>query len=65
MELIPWILLGAAAIGLVVFGLGVVATLQHTSRPPFRPPDAELPPISLLKPIKGRELGIEEFFSSF
>lgn len=65
MALLPFILLGLAALGLVFFGLSVLATVRHTSRPPFRVPDGDLPPISLLKPIKGTEEGLEENLRSF
>ncbi len=63
--LLPWILLGCAAVGLVVFGLGIVATVRHTGRPPFRVPPEALPPLTLLKPIKGAEEGLRQNLRSF
>jgi ceramide glucosyltransferase len=65
MALLPWILLGLALVGLVVFGLGIVATLRHTDRPRFRVPEGDLPPVSLLKPIKGAEEGLADNLRSF
>lgn len=65
MTLLAWILVGAALVALLLYGLGIVATLRHTRRAPFRLPDAELPPISLLKPIKGVEEGLEDNLRSF
>ncbi|HEY8432232.1 MAG TPA: glycosyltransferase [Sandaracinaceae bacterium] len=64
MDLVPWIVLGLAAVGLVVYGFGIYATIRHTSRPAFAPPEV-LPPVSLLKPIKGAEEGLEANLRSF
>ncbi|HJL19929.1 MAG TPA: glycosyltransferase [Sandaracinaceae bacterium LLY-WYZ-13_1] len=65
MLVLPWILLAIALVGLLVFGLGVVATLRHTGRPRSRVPEAALGPVSLLKPIKGAEEGLAENLRSF
>ncbi len=64
MELVPWIILALAAAGLLVYGLGVFATVRHTSRPAAAPPPA-WPAVSLLKPIKGAEEGLEANLRSF
>lgn len=65
MELVPLILLGCAAVALLLFGLGVVATVKHTSaRTPELPDDALLP-VSLLKPLKGTEESLESNLRSF
>lgn len=64
MDVVPFILLACAAVGLLFWGLGIVATLRHTSRAAF-PAPSELPPVSLLKPIKGAEEGLEENLRSF
>src|SRR5688500_19636069 len=65
MDLVPWILLGCAAVGMIFYGLAVVATIWHTRRPPFRVDDAELPPVTLLKPIKGAEEALAENLRTF
>lgn len=65
MLLFPWILLGVALVGLLVYGLGIVATLRHTRRPRFRIDDADKPPVSILKPIKGAEEGLADNLRSF
>lgn len=65
MAVLPWILLACAFVGLVVFGLGIVATLKHTRRPRFEVPERALPPVSLLKPLKGLEEGLAENLRTF
>lgn len=65
MVILPFILLGCAAVALLVYGLGVIATVQHTSRRPPVLPESELPPVSLLKPIKGAEESLEANLRSF
>ncbi|MEQ8891158.1 MAG: glycosyltransferase [Sandaracinaceae bacterium] len=65
MVILPWILLGCAAVALLLYGLGVLASVHHTGRKPPLLPEAELPPVSLLKPIKGAEESLEENLRSF
>jgi ceramide glucosyltransferase len=65
MVLIPWVLLTLAAAGLLVYALGVHATVRHTTRPAFEVRPEDLPPVSLLKPVKGLEEGLEENLRSF
>ncbi len=65
MEALPTILLGCSATALLVFGIGIVSTLRHTSRKPFSLPDDEYLPVSLLKPLKGIEEGLEDNLRSF
>ncbi len=65
METIPYILLGCSLTALGLFALGILSTLRHTSRQPFSLPDEAYPPVSLLKPLKGIEEGLEENLRTF
>lgn len=65
MTLLPWILLACATTALVLYGLAVLATLRHMSRPPYDVPGGRLPPISLLKPLCGAEESLEANLRSF
>ncbi len=65
--LAAWVLLGFAGLALLLFFAGIAATWLHTRR---RPPlgelrDDALPPVSLLKPLKGLEDELEENLESF
>lgn len=65
LELLPWIVLGAAAFAYGVFFLGLIATLRHTSRRDAAPLSSALPPVSILKPLKGLEESLEENLRTF
>lgn len=65
MAILPTILLGCAATALVLYGLGILATLRHTSRAPFDVPAEDLPAISFLKPLRGLEESLEANLRSF
>lgn len=65
MDLMPWAVLATAAFALGFFCLGVVAVLRHTRRPAFLAESASLPPVSILKPLKGDEEGLAENLRSF
>ncbi|MCB9591694.1 MAG: glycosyltransferase [Sandaracinaceae bacterium] len=65
MDYLPLILLGCSATALALFGFGILSTLRHTSRKPFSLPDDEYLPVSLLKPLKGTEEGLEDNLRSF
>jgi ceramide glucosyltransferase len=59
------IFLVSAAISFVVYGLGIWATIRHTSQVPATVPDDRLPAISLLKPLKGFEESLEANLRTF
>jgi ceramide glucosyltransferase len=62
-ESVSWIVLGLAVFAYGVFGLAVLATLRHTRR---RLPAREvLPPVTILKPLKGVEEALEANLESF
>jgi len=65
--LTAWIFVGLAILALLLFFVGLAATWRHTRR---RPPrggvaDETLPPVSLLKPLKGLEDELETNLESF
>ena len=62
---LPWIILSAAVLAYGVFGLGVIATLRHTRRRPRGPGEDAMPPVSLLKPLKGDEESLEANLETF
>ena len=51
---VPMFVLGAAALALGLYALGVFATLRHTRRAQ-RVWNEALPPVSILKPLRGEE----------
>src|SRR5688500_12325459 len=55
MDLVPWILLGCATIGLVLCGLGISQTIRHTVCAPDRVADPRPPASAHLRPLKGDE----------
>jgi ceramide glucosyltransferase len=61
---LPMIVLGAAAFALGVYFMGVVALAWHTRKRPIAPV-AELPPVSILKPLKGDEDRLAENLRTF
>ncbi|MFK7992008.1 MAG: glycosyltransferase [Sandaracinaceae bacterium] len=65
MAIIPWILLVTALSGLALGVLGVIATIWHTSRKPSQLATDRLPPVSMLKPIKGCEEGLADNLRTF
>ncbi len=59
-----WVLLAVAAGALLFFGVGLVCTRHHVRLAPPSDLGADAPPVSLLKPIKGLEEGLEENLES-
>ena len=59
LEIASWVLAAIAAGSLALFYVGIWATVRHRrTRVPLLPDD-QLPPVSLLKPIKGSEEELE------
>lgn len=65
LAVLTWILVGGAAFAVVFQGLGLWSVVRHKRLRPERARDEDLPPISLLKPIKGLEEELEENLRSF
>lgn len=65
MALVPLVLLGCSAGALLLYGMALLATLWHTGRAPVVLPEAELAPVSILKPLKGIEESLEGNLRSF
>jgi ceramide glucosyltransferase len=63
---LTFVLVACAAFSLGMYLLGFYSTVRHTSQPPRRIEADVLPPLSLLKPIKGLEeeldLNLRSFF---
>lgn len=59
------IVLGLALLALLTFVLGTWATVRHTSRPPASVPDSALPPVTIVKPVKGLEELLEDNLRTF
>jgi ceramide glucosyltransferase len=64
LETLAWTLLTLAVIAHVLFVSAAIATFWHTRRR-ADPIAVALPPITLLKPLKGREEALEENLESF
>lgn len=64
-SLAGWIVVGIAALALLFYFVGIAATWRHTRRKPVLAPIDELPPVSMLKPLKGLEDELEENLESF
>ena len=60
-----WTLLVATMVALVIYGLGLFSVTKHLRIAAKPPPSAPLPPVSLLKPVKGLEEELEENLRSF
>ena len=65
MTTLPWILLSCAVGAFILYGLGIWSTRRHTRRAIPSVPADGLPPVSLLKPIKGTEEALETNLRSF
>ncbi|MDQ3035422.1 MAG: glycosyltransferase [Myxococcota bacterium] len=63
--MLPWIVLGTAVAAYAFFTLGVIATLRHTRGRAHDLPDEQLPPITILKPLRGDEESLEANLETF
>lgn len=61
---LAWGLLAVAVGALLLFGVGLLATWRHTRRTPKRASEG-LPPVSMVKPLKGLEDELEANLESF
>ena len=59
------VLLACAGLAVALRAIGVWASLRHARLATQRAADTDLPPVSLLKPIKGREEELEQNLRSF
>ncbi len=59
------VMLGLALFALLTFALGTWATVRHTSQPPATVPGSALPPVTILKPVKGLEEALEANLRTF
>jgi len=65
MLIVGLVLLGFAVFALFTFALGAWATVRHTSQAAVTLPASELPPLSILKPVKGLEEELEANLRTF
>lgn len=65
MELIALALVALSGVSIVLFTLGLIAFVAHLRRRPPTLPDAELAPVSILKPVKGLEEDLEGNLRTF
>ncbi len=61
---LAWSFLAVAGIALTLFAVGILATWRHTRKAPARATEG-LPPVSMVKPLKGREDELEANLESF
>ena len=59
------VVLGLALFALGTFAVGTWATVRHTSQPAAKVPDSALPPVTILKPVKGLEELLEQNLRTF
>jgi ceramide glucosyltransferase len=65
LDISTWVLLACTAASLCVYALGLWSVVKHRSLVPPTVPDDALPPVSMLKPIKGVEEAMEENLRTF
>jgi ceramide glucosyltransferase len=65
MSMLPQIFLGLSFFAVCFFGVGAWAALRHTRKRIEVLPDEALPPVSILKPLKGTEEALAANLGSF
>jgi ceramide glucosyltransferase len=65
MSMLPQIFLGLSFFAVCFFGVGAWAALRHTRKRIEILPDEALPPVSILKPLKGTEEALAANLGSF
>ena len=64
-DVFTWVLLGCGAVSVGLVACAIWASLRHARLRPNRAADGDLPPVTLLKPLKGAEEDLEANLRTF